>query len=113
MRRVLSSFLTALDLEESKRIEIVTAVGEALANTIEHAYDGRLAGNVEMLVRTENGRTLRVEILDHGTFLERAPRQGRGFGLKIMRAAVESMSIDKRSGTSIRMLFDVGDGCVC
>jgi serine/threonine-protein kinase RsbW len=106
MRHVLAAFLTALGVPEDVRVDVVTAVGEALVNSVEHAYAGGDAGNVEMVVRMDDARVLSVEIVDQGQFIAEGPRPGRGFGLRIARAVARSLSIDTASGTAVRMVFD-------
>ena len=43
---------------------------------------------------------------DRGTFVNRARRAGRGFGLKIVNATARSVTIDTDGGTHVRMIFD-------
>jgi anti-sigma regulatory factor (Ser/Thr protein kinase) len=106
MRHVLAAFLTALGVSEDVRVDVVTAVGEALVNSVEHAYAGSEPGTVEMVVRMDEPRVLSVEVVDQGQFIEEGPRPGRGFGLRIARAVARSLNIDTAAGTAVRMVFD-------
>ncbi|MBV8082199.1 MAG: ATP-binding protein [Candidatus Eremiobacteraeota bacterium] len=108
LRHALEAFMVALGVAPTVRIDIVTAVGEALANTIEHAYKGaEKVGDVELVARLdEKASTLAVEIIDHGTFIAPKRRRNRGLGLGIMKRASQSFTLQTVSGTSVRMLFD-------
>jgi serine/threonine-protein kinase RsbW len=107
MRHALSSFLAALKIPEDRRIDIVTASGEALANAVEHAYRESDIGGVELSASMERPGSLTVEVIDRGRFVEPAQRSHRGFGLRIVRAVAQSVSVDTSAGTAIRMTFDV------
>jgi anti-sigma regulatory factor (Ser/Thr protein kinase) len=108
VRHALRAFLRALDIDEEAQIDIVTAVGEALANTVEHAYDAPHEGELELRARCEAPGKLRVEVSDRGNFVDRVRPIDRGFGLKIMRAAAASLSVTKEGGTTIGMTFEIG-----
>jgi anti-sigma regulatory factor (Ser/Thr protein kinase) len=105
IRKALSAFLSALDLEPVVREDILVAVGEALANSVEHAYPDD-PGTVELHVRAHDESTLMVDVLDRGRFHEREPVAARGFGLRIMRAIARTVRIDTDGGTRISMIFD-------
>lgn len=108
LRHALRGFLDALELEDDLRDDVLTAVGEALANAVEHAYDAREPGSVELFVRTqpEAAETLLVDVVDRGSFIERDLRSGRGLGLRIVRAIARTVSIDTEGGTRVQMTFD-------
>jgi serine/threonine-protein kinase RsbW len=109
MRHVLSEFLTALCVDADRQIDIITAVGEALANSIEHAYTGAQTGSVELRARAlAKPPSIAVTIADHGRFLERPSADHRGFGLRIIKSAARSVRIDKTKGTTMRLLFATG-----
>jgi serine/threonine-protein kinase RsbW len=107
MRHALDSFLVALKVPEDRRIDIVTASGEALANAIEHAYAESEIGGVELTALVERPGSLTVSVIDHGAFVEPRERANRGFGLKIVRAVAQSVNVDTTNGTAVRMTFDV------
>lgn len=109
MRRALGSFMEALGVPEDLRIDIITAAGEALANAVEHAYDSKAAGAVELTATLNRAeRTLAVDVIDQGSFVERAARPQRGFGLRIIRSVAKSVVVDTAAGTAVRMVFDLG-----
>jgi anti-sigma regulatory factor (Ser/Thr protein kinase) len=107
LRHALDAFLTAHDIDADTRIDIITAVGEALANSIEHAYAPNNIGDVELRARiTDVEPRIAVDIIDGGRFVPRARRPFRGFGLRIIKSAARTVRIDTRAGTAIRLEFD-------
>jgi len=107
MRHALRSFLEALEVVPDTIDDILTAVGEVLANAVEHAYIDGAAGSVEFYARVEGDAALEVDVRDSGTYIERTARTGRGFGLRIARAIARSVSIDRSRGTHVHLSFDI------
>ena len=103
IRQALRAFLNALDIEQSRCDDVITAVGETLVNAIEHGYNGS-GGEVELFARLE-AQGLLVDVYDRGSFIERSARPDRGLGLKIVRAIARAVSIDTSDGTAISMQF--------
>ncbi len=57
IRHAVEAFLAASGrVADSQRDDILTAVGEALANVVEHAYEGRDENEIELLARLERRR---------------------------------------------------------
>lgn len=107
LRHALAAFLAAVPLDAESSEDILTAVGEALANAVEHAYDGRDCGTVELFACTGDDATIRVEVSDNGIFIERERTPDRGFGLRIIRTIASAVSVERDGGTKVRMTFDV------
>jgi anti-sigma regulatory factor (Ser/Thr protein kinase) len=106
IRHAVAAFLAASGRVDDDRCDdILTAVGEALANVVEHAYEGRAGNEIELLARLENNDTLAVDVFDRGTFIQRAPRPNRGFGMKIVKAIAQNVTVDVADGTHVRMIF--------
>jgi len=105
LRHAFLAFLTANDVSEDCAADIATAVGEALANSAEHAYGNAGSGTVEVYARVER-ESLIVEVADAGVFVDRPRREDRGFGLRIIKAVARSVSIEREGGTRVRMVFD-------
>jgi anti-sigma regulatory factor (Ser/Thr protein kinase) len=111
MRHAVAAFLAAsgqVDRESSD--DILTAVGEALANAVEHAYDGVVENEVELFAHLNRDNTLAVDVFDRGVFIERAPRPGRGFGMRIVEAIAKDVTVNIDNGTHVRMIFAVPPG---
>jgi anti-sigma regulatory factor (Ser/Thr protein kinase) len=105
IREALGAFLAALDVAPVIREDILVAVGEALANSVEHAY-GPAPGAVEIHARARDERMLLVDVLDGGRFIERDPVPGRGLGLRIVHAIARAVHIETAGGTRVSMVFD-------
>ena len=106
LRHALASFMTAVDIDADRIGDIITAVGEALANAIEHAYPEGDRGAIEIVARLEGQDSFVVAVTDNGTFVERSERPGRGFGLRIVRKIAREVQIETDRGTTVRMVFD-------
>lgn len=107
LRHALDAFLAANEIDPDTRIDVVTAVGEALANSIEHAYVPDKIGDVELRARISDVEPrIAVDIIDAGRFVARARRPHGGFGLRIIKTAARTMRIDTSAGTAVRLEFD-------
>jgi anti-sigma regulatory factor (Ser/Thr protein kinase) len=98
--------MSAVDIDADCIDDVITAVGEALANAIEHAYPAGSSGDIEIVATLEGRDRVVVAVTDHGSFVEREERAGRGFGLRIVRQIARDVQIDTARGTTIRMTFD-------
>jgi anti-sigma regulatory factor (Ser/Thr protein kinase) len=108
IRHAVAAFLMAAGCTDTEaRDDILTAVGEALANAVEHAYVGDGDNEVELFARLERGRALAVDVFDRGTFIKREPRPGRGFGLRIVEAIAQEVTVNMDNGTHVRMIFNL------
>lgn len=109
IRHAVAAFLAAGGRADRQLTDdILTAVGEALANSVEHAYaDGGTHDEIELVARLERDSTLTVDVYDRGRFIERALRPGRGFGLRIVKAIAKDVVVETGEGTHVRMLFDL------
>lgn len=104
MRHAIGTFLEALDLSDALRIDVVTAVGEAIANVVEHAYMPLAGGHIEISAELSD-ETLTVHVVDRGTFAPPQTRPDRGFGLRIIRAVSHTCDVSTHAGTAITMQF--------
>jgi anti-sigma regulatory factor (Ser/Thr protein kinase) len=108
MRHAVAAFLAASgQVDSDSSDDILTAVGEALANAVEHAYEGVAENEVELFAHIDHDNTLAIDVFDRGTFIERAPRAGRGFGMRIVESIAKTVTIDVDNGTHVRMIFEV------
>lgn len=108
MRHAVAAFIAATGcFTPDTSDDILTAVGEALANAVEHAYAGAPPLEVELVVRLDRNGVLAVDVFDRGTFIERAALPDRGFGLRVIRAIAQSVTITLDNGTHVRMIFSV------
>jgi serine phosphatase RsbU (regulator of sigma subunit)/anti-sigma regulatory factor (Ser/Thr protein kinase)/CHASE1-domain containing sensor protein len=85
--------------------DIVLASGEALANSIEHAYEGQpRGGTISLEARLESPRDVVVRVTDEGAWREPRPTLDRGRGLTVMRAVMDDVELAPgRNGTVVTM----------
>ncbi|MGD9988777.1 ATP-binding protein [Pseudonocardia sp.] len=98
MRRAVVAWARALDLSEETVADLQLAVGEAAANSVEHAYPAGAAGLVELalqLRRRRGRRLVMVRVRDHGRWRSPPADPGyRGRGLAMIRAVAHDVAID-------------------
>jgi anti-sigma regulatory factor (Ser/Thr protein kinase) len=106
LRHALAAFLNILEVDADYCQDILTAVGEALANAVEHAYahDTPL-GDVELSAKIGANDTLAIDVSDQGTFVQKEKVPGRSFGLRIVRSIAREVVVDTNGGTHVRMIF--------
>lgn len=106
IRHALLDFAHHQDLPETTRFELVTTVGEAVANAAEHAYQDK-PGLVT--IRVDRLReSLRVQVSDHGRWKPTSRREERGRGLRLIRALSSGLQIlTDSNGTVIRLSIPI------
>ncbi|MGH7329601.1 MAG: ATP-binding SpoIIE family protein phosphatase, partial [Polyangiaceae bacterium] len=106
VRRGLERFLREKGIDEDRRFSIITAVGEAVANAVEHAYV-KTPGTVSLSARLE-ASVLRVHIEDCGNWRPASKRENRGRGIPLMRALMDRVEIrTERASTQVRMQLEI------
>jgi len=102
VRRTLNRYAMRLGLDEDRPYALITAVGEAMANAVEHAYPER-PGIVRLRV-ANGGGALHVTIEDDGRWKQAQKREERGRGLPLMRALMDGVEIrTNQSHTTISL----------
>ncbi|MHC4842137.1 MAG: ATP-binding protein [Planctomycetota bacterium] len=113
VREFLHSCIERSSLPQADANKVVLAVDEAVANTIQHGYEGRDDGTVEVLIEADAGQ-FSVKIRDTGLSYDAATGstdkenldlnahiQGgnkRGLGLFIMRRVMDEVRYTSREG---------------
>mgnify|MGYP001948798640 CR=1 FL=1 len=84
-------------------LDLQLAVGEAVANGIEHAYRGRRPGTLDIRLNLRPAR-IQVEVVDHGRWRPIPASPGhRGRGLALIEALAGRVDVKAtRSGTRVR-----------
>jgi serine phosphatase RsbU (regulator of sigma subunit)/anti-sigma regulatory factor (Ser/Thr protein kinase) len=101
LRRTLGRWLTGAQLTQDEQFDIVLAASEAAANAIEHAYGARQATFAVSCER--DAQVVRITVRDDGRWRESRP-YGRGRGLTIMRALMDTVDIESsESGTTVAL----------
>ena len=108
LRHALRAFLDVFAIEAEFLDDVLLAVGEVLANSVEHAYAANARSTIELLARAGKNGTLAIDVYDEGTFIERERLPNRGFGLRIVRAIARTVTIETAEGTRVQMVFDAG-----
>jgi serine phosphatase RsbU (regulator of sigma subunit)/anti-sigma regulatory factor (Ser/Thr protein kinase) len=90
-RRALRRYAERQGLDDDRSFALVTAVGEAMANAVEHAY-GDAVGNVRIRVAC-TADAIHATIEDDGRWKAAQKRDERGRGLPLMRALCEGVEI--------------------
>jgi anti-anti-sigma factor len=122
VRRAVTAWSTATGLTADTVDDLQLALGEALANAVEHAYSGGVAGECEYTVARAADGSVHVEVVDTGTW--RPPSADRGFrgrGLELISALAQDVEVahgpdgpdgPAAAGTRVRFRFlpDTGDG---
>jgi anti-sigma regulatory factor (Ser/Thr protein kinase) len=92
---------------EDVLIDLQLAVGEAVANGVEHAYRDREPGSVDVHLtlarRRDRKRVLRVRVADHGRWRPASSAKGyRGRGLAMIQQLAEHVVVSATaSGTEV------------
>ena len=102
VRHALTTWLEGVRIGEERVYAVLTAVGEAVANAVEHAYPN--ASGLIFVTADRDPESLSIQIEDHGRWRPAQRREERGHGLPLMRALMDGVEIrsDHRS-TSVRM----------
>jgi anti-sigma regulatory factor (Ser/Thr protein kinase) len=102
VRRTLQRYAARIGLDEDRAWALITAVGEAMANAVEHAYPDR-PGIVRLRVASAQA-ALHASIEDDGRWKQTQKRDERGRGLPLMRALMDGVEIrTNQSHTTIRL----------
>jgi serine phosphatase RsbU (regulator of sigma subunit)/anti-sigma regulatory factor (Ser/Thr protein kinase) len=108
VRRSLERFARRLGLDEDHRFSLLTAVGEALANAVEHAYLGT-PGLVRVNANAGD-ESLIVTVEDEGKWKPAQRREERGRGLPLMRALMDGVEIrTHQARTEVRLTMSLAE----
>lgn len=114
VRTAVLRWLEELGIDHERCQDITLATYEALANSVEHAYcsDATPDGNartVSLRARVTGGRTVAVDVADHGRWIDHEDDPRRGRGLPLIHALADDASVDTSScGTVVSMRWHLG-----
>ncbi len=107
MRRRLREALDAAGVSDQIIERVIVAVSEACANGVEHAYAGRPAGKLQMVLMLA-ANTLSIVIRDFGAWRPARPTTIRGWGIKMMRHEMDHVDLRRHhDGTEVVLRLDV------
>ena len=115
LRRTLEDWAVDAALDTPTLDDLQLALGEAVANAVEHAYrDAPVAGRVRVQLGIDGEGTISARVEDDGTW--RAPPGDRGFrgrGLEIARNLATTFDLQHgATGTTVRFDLRRPDGVV-
>lgn len=107
MRHALSRWAKQIGMPERQREELVLAAYEAMANSVEHAYETVPAGVVDLHAAHIPDGTVIVTVTDYGHWKHPVPSDGiRGRGILLMRALADDTTITRvDTGTTVTMTW--------
>ncbi|MDQ6944138.1 MAG: SpoIIE family protein phosphatase [Candidatus Eremiobacteraeota bacterium] len=108
VRRSLERFARSVGIDDDGRFSLLTAVGEAVANAVEHAYLGP-PGLVRVHAHAGD-ESLVVTVEDDGKWKPAQRRDERGRGLPLMRALMDGVEIRTlQARTEVRLIMGLSD----
>ncbi|MBV8862052.1 MAG: SpoIIE family protein phosphatase [Mycobacterium sp.] len=110
IRHQLTAWMRAATIPDGPVADVVLAVNEACANSIEHAYRGHQPARVR--VEGENdGARVHLKVIDTGSWKTAPTDPGsRGRGLLLIRAVSDRLELNcTSSGTTVDMSFPLPD----
>lgn len=109
-RSTLRKWLTSAGLDPDQTVDVLIAVGEAVANSIEHGHRDRDEGSV-VLRATVVADRLHLTVIDTGSWktAEDDPNSTRGRGIILMNALMQDVTIEPgETGTTVHMHARIG-----
>ncbi len=105
LRHAVHHWLMAMRWPELAAEEIVFAIGEAVSNSVEHAYRDLRAGRVTVdLTSLAEPRAMHVVVTDFGRWRPHLPDPARGNGLALLDAIVAWSRVETdETGTRVTM----------
>jgi|SRR5581483_4549333 len=97
-RAKLIEYVADLDLDEDRLFAILYAVGEAVANAIEHSSAGP-NGTFSFLIERSDDRLL-IQVESAGSWKQFEPHEEGGRGVPIMQALADRVNIVSDEGTT-------------
>lgn len=107
-RKFIARTAQACGFDEAKTYDLQVAVGEAVANAIEHGSLPEKTGFVRIIC-LQSDEALMVTIVDQGVFKKAIPKpdsqiNSRGHGILLMLALMDKVSIDESpDGTRVTL----------
>ncbi|HZY98226.1 MAG TPA: SpoIIE family protein phosphatase [Candidatus Baltobacteraceae bacterium] len=101
-RAIVTRVLSPLQMSADRRFGVLVALGEAIANAIEHGYRGEPGGGLIYLRIDVQHDHLVLTVEDFGRWRPYVPREERGRGIELMHAFTDGVQIrSSRESTTI------------
>lgn len=111
VRAMLHRFCDRHNLEWSQRFALITAVGEAVANAVEHAYRGEEPGDFSLRTHIDES-AITIEVEDHGRWRPFQRREERGRGIVLMHELMDRVRITSSQACTVISLVLARDRAV-
>lgn len=113
IRAQLQDFASAHGFDESQIYEIQLAVNEALANIIEHAYEGEDQGQIELSAEKNPGGEIEIAIQDFAEKIDLAQLVSRelddvsdsGLGVYLIKNLMDEVEYDLSRDKGTRLIL--------
>jgi anti-sigma regulatory factor (Ser/Thr protein kinase) len=102
-RAIACDEMARLGIEKERRFGMLVAIGEAVANAIEHAYRGAAPGLIRIELAKQE-RQLLLSVEDFGHWRPFVRREDRGRGIELMHAFMDGVQI-RSTRESTRILL--------
>ncbi len=100
-RAIVEREISHLGIDDERRFGVLVALGEAIANAIEHAYRGAAGGLIRLELENQADQLV-MTVEDFGRWRPFVRRGDRGRGIDLMHAFVDSVQIfSTRQSTKI------------
>jgi serine phosphatase RsbU (regulator of sigma subunit)/anti-sigma regulatory factor (Ser/Thr protein kinase) len=100
-RAIVTRELEPLQMSAERRFGVLVALGEAIANAIEHGYRGEPGGLIFLRIDMQHDHLV-LTVEDFGRWRPYVPREERGRGIELMHAFTDGVQIrSSRESTTI------------
>jgi anti-sigma regulatory factor (Ser/Thr protein kinase) len=99
-RALLHRFCDEHGIDDARRFALITAVGEAVANAVEHAYRGEEPGHFYLRTAID-AEHITIEIEDHGRWRPFQRREERGRGIVLMHELMDRVRITSAQNRTV------------
>ena len=100
-RAIVTRELAPLHMSGDRRFGVLVALGEAIANAIEHGYRGEPGGLIFLRIDMQHDHFV-LTVEDFGRWRPYVPREERGRGIELMHAFTDGVQIrSSRESTTI------------
>ncbi len=106
VRAMVNRFCDQNNLSPDQRFALTSAIGEAVANAVEHAYQGEDAGKFELRLEARSD-CVTVDVEDRGHWRTFQKRDDRGRGMVLMHELMDRVRINSaQHGTCLSMVLN-------
>jgi serine phosphatase RsbU (regulator of sigma subunit)/anti-sigma regulatory factor (Ser/Thr protein kinase) len=106
VRAMINRFCDQNNISPDQRFALAAAIGEAIANAVEHAYQGEAPGKFELRLEAQS-EYVTVDVEDRGHWRPFQKRDDRGRGMVLMHELMNRVRINSaQHGTCLSMVLN-------